>query len=218
MDEGSDSVGSGAGLAAPLRQPRPLEPTPGPTPAARIWEAVHSDPRYCAFHCKPQAQATTPSPPSLASPAGVEGEGTASPSPLAPTLPEHVLQPGQAPDPAPDPATGSPTPTLLEHVDALCSLGVVGAQRYAYVLARLVAAAAWKELLEEEPVRPNPGAARRVLQLLRAGASKAPQAVMQALLGPEALAPLRGAAVGEAGSGWRLVLEAQVFQDIDLLG
>eukprot|EP00798_Chlamydomonas_sp_ICE-L_P012765 gene12765-16015_t len=85
----------------------------------------------------------------------------------------------------------------------------MGGMKYVYVFAKLIAAAAWKLHLEDDPFDPEAGRKLRYL-LLHAGGREDPKEAVQKLLGRESLI--------EAHGGWIPDLGADVFQEIDLLG
>lgn len=104
----------------------------------------------------------------------------------------------------------------------------MGGVKWAYITAKLLAAAVWKQHLEADPLHPGVGRWLRDV-LFSVGASAPAHHVLTELLGPEALVAcdIGGGSVdgndGPAGSqrvvtAWVPDLAAEVFQDVDLLG
>ena len=128
-------------------------------------------------------------------------------------------------------------PTTLERVRSLETLGTVsdlepkrkivfllcshffpqvGGVKYIYPLCKLLSAAIWKSLLSESPLDPRAGR-RFKRDLLQAGGQRNPADVVRKLLGEDSLELHLSSTRGKV-AGWVPNLQADVFQDIELLG
>ncbi|GAX74344.1 hypothetical protein CEUSTIGMA_g1793.t1 [Chlamydomonas eustigma] len=100
--------------------------------------------------------------------------------------------------------------TTLERVRNLETLGTVGGAKFVYVTCKLMAAATWKKYFEQDPLDPEAGRMVKAFLFQAAAGQRSPVAVIQRLLGQDALE--------EVQTGWIPNLQADVYQDIELLG